>query len=75
MDPIEITLIIEREKEKCLNVIKKYYSKHGDESVEKLYIYLQSQMEKIEDNIIKKEINYDMEILQDYLKENEFKLK
>ena len=70
MDPIEITLIIEREKEKCLNVIKKYYNKHGDESVEKLYTYLQSQIEIIEDNIVKKEINYDMEILKDYLKEN-----
>ena len=68
MDPIEITLLIENEKKKCLNIIKKYYSKYGNESVEKLYTYLQSQLENIDDITIKNEINYDMEILQNYLK-------
>jgi hypothetical protein len=69
MDPVEITLLIENERKKCLNVIKKYYNKYGDESVEKLYIYLQSQLEKIDDTTIKTELGYDMEILQQYLKE------
>lgn len=69
MDPIEISLIIEEERKKCLNIIKKYYNKHGNESVEKLYTYLQSQLEITDDSTIIKEINYDMEILQDYLKD------
>jgi hypothetical protein len=68
MDPVEITLLIEKEKKKCLNIIKKYYNKYGDESIEKLYTYLQSQHEKVEDVTIKNELSYDMEILQDYLK-------
>jgi hypothetical protein len=70
MDPVEITLIIEAEKRKCLNIIKKYYNKHGDESIEKLYTYLQSQLEHTDDIIIKNEINYDIEILQEYRKES-----
>jgi hypothetical protein len=69
MDPVEITLIIEAERKKCLNVIKKYYTKYGDESVEKLYTYLQSQLDKVEDTTLKNEINYDMDILQNYRKE------
>ena len=69
MDPIEITLLIENERKKCLNIIKKYYNKHGDESVEKLYTYLQSQIETIDDLTIKKELDYDIEILQQFLKQ------
>lgn len=69
MDPVEIALIIESERKKCLNVIKKYYNKHGCESIEKLYDYLQSQIILIEDTTIINELKYDMEILQDYLKE------
>jgi hypothetical protein len=68
MDPVEITIIIENEKKKCLNIIKKYYNKYGDESVDKLYTYLQSQLENVNDITLKNEINYDMEILQEYLK-------
>lgn len=68
MDPVEITLLVENEKKKCLNIIKKYYNKYGNESVEKLYNYLQSQLENIDDITIKNEINYDIEILKDYLK-------
>ena len=70
MDPIEIALIIEEERKKCLNIIKKYYNKHGNESVDKLYNYLQSQLEKNDDTIVIKEITYDMEILKNYLKDN-----
>ncbi len=70
MDPVEITLIIEAERKKCLNVIKKYYNKYGDESVEKLYTYLQSQLENVQDPLVKNEINYDIEILQEYRKES-----
>jgi hypothetical protein len=69
MDPIEITLLIEAEKKKCLNIIKKYYNKYGDESIQKLYTYLQSQSETIEDINLKNELNYDMEILNQYLKQ------
>jgi hypothetical protein len=68
MDPVEITLIIESERKKCLNIIKKYYNKNGNESVEKLYDYLQSQMNKTEDTTIIRDLSYDMEILKDYLK-------
>jgi hypothetical protein len=69
MDPVEITLMIENERKKCLNVIKKYYNKYGDESVEKLYTYLQSQLENTDDTIVKSELNYDMEILTTYMKQ------
>jgi hypothetical protein len=70
MDPVEITLIMEQERQKCLNIIKKYYHKHGNESVEKLYTYLESQLEKVEETSIINDINYDMEILRGFMKQN-----
>ena len=69
MYPIEIALIIEEERKKCLNTIKKYCNKHGNESVEKLYKYIQEHAETIDDSVLLKEIMYDVELLRDYMKE------
>lgn len=69
MDPIKASLIIDEERKKCLNIIKKYYNKHGNESVEKLYKYLQEHVETLEDRVLIDEITYDMELLRDYMKE------
>ena len=69
MDSIKAALIIDEERKKCLNIIKKYYNKHGNESVEKLYKYLQEHVETLEDRVLIDEITYDMELLRDYMKE------
>jgi hypothetical protein len=68
MDSIEIALIIENENKKCLNTIKKYYQKYGNDDVEKLYNYLCDQLSKTDDKNLIYELNEDIEILKDYMK-------
>lgn len=67
MDPIEFALILEKEKQKCLNVIQKYYEKHKNKDAETLYIYLKNQYINCQDEFIKNNLKYDMEILENYV--------
>jgi hypothetical protein len=67
MDPIEISLILEKEKQKCLNVIQKYYEKNKNKDIEMLYKYLKTQYENCDDEYIKNTIKYDMDILESYV--------
>jgi hypothetical protein len=69
MDPVEIALIIEKEKQKCLNIINKYYEKNKNKDAEKLYNYLKSEYKKCNDTYEKKCLRYDMEILEKYVDE------
>ncbi len=70
MDPVEITLIIEKEKQKCLNIIQKYYEKHKNKDIEKLYNYLKNEYTNCDDEYIKNNLKYDMEILENYVNED-----
>jgi hypothetical protein len=70
MDPVEIAIIMEKEKQKCLNIINKYYEKHKNKDAEKVYNYLKSQYIKCDDIYEKKCLRYDMEILEKYVDES-----
>ncbi len=70
MDPVEISLILETEKQKCLNVIQKYYEKNKNKDAEKLYTYLKNEYMKCTDKFEKKCLKYDMEILEKYVDES-----
>jgi hypothetical protein len=67
MDPVEVALILEKEKQKCLNVIQKYYEKNKNKDAELLYNYLKSEYEKATDDYVKETIKYDMELLERYV--------
>jgi hypothetical protein len=69
MDPIEFSLILEKEKQKCLNVIQKYYEKNKNKDADLLYQYLKNEYEKCDDEYIKQTIKYDMELLENYVNE------
>jgi hypothetical protein len=68
MNPIEIAVLNEIERKKCIKYIKNYYNKYGNENIEKLYDYLQSQLKNTSDSIVISEINYDISLLEDYKK-------
>lgn len=67
MDPIEIALILEKEKQKCLNVIQKYNEKYKNKDAELVYNYLKNEYETCKDEYIKETIKYDMELLEKYV--------
>ncbi len=67
MDPIEIALILEKEKQKCLNIIEKYHEKNKNKDVDLVYNYLKEEYDKCNDEYTKETIKYDMELLEKYV--------
>ncbi len=70
MDPIEIALILEKERQKCLNIIEKYNEKNKNKDADLVYKYLKEEYEKCDDEYTKETIKYDMELLEKYVNED-----
>jgi hypothetical protein len=68
MTPIEVAISIEEEKKKCLNQLKKYYSKYGNPDLQKLYDYLTKEYNLTTDDVIKQELSHDLDIISEYIK-------
>jgi len=67
MEKVEISHIIEEEKKKCIEKMKKYYNKYGDKHLQKLLDYLQLQLEYTEEEEIKNQLIEDIKIINTYL--------
>ena len=67
MNPIEAAIHVEEEKKKCIDQLKKYYSKHGESNLQNLYDYLTIIIETIEDDSDRESITKDLNILAEYL--------
>jgi len=67
MDDIEISYVLEEEKKKCIEKMKEFNNKYGNKNLQKLADYLQSQLDKNEEEQIKKEIEADLKIINSYL--------
>ncbi len=66
MDDIEISYVLEEEKKKCIEKMKEFNNKYGNTNLQKLAYYLQSQLDKNEEEQIKKEIEADLKIINSY---------
>ena len=67
MDPTEISYLLEEEKKKCIEKMKNYYNKYGDKNLQTLVDYLQYHIDNTVDEEIKKQLQHDMKIINDYL--------
>ena len=67
MNPLEVLISAEEEKKKCLEQLKKYYYKRGDPNLQKLYDYLNTQLDVTVDEEKIQELLKDVGILIDYL--------
>ena len=65
---IEISYVLEEERKKCIEKMKNYYNKYGDQNLQKLVEYLQRHLEADTlDSDIKKQIEDDLKVLNSYL--------
>jgi hypothetical protein len=65
MDPTEISYVLEEEKKKCIEKMKEYYSKYGDNHLQKLVDYLQSHLDTCDEEN-KKQLQEDLKVLNVY---------
>ena len=66
MNPIEVAISVEEEKKRCIDELKRYYSKYGEPSLQKLYDYLIQELETA-DEPIKDCVRQDLDILMGYM--------
>jgi hypothetical protein len=66
MDPVELELCLEEEKQKCLKNLQQFYKKYGCDKIETLRTYLQELCETITDAKELDDIKKQIELLNSY---------